>query len=144
MNVNSNNPPNIIKNLSESLSRHINNLSCDKTVFNNSKELFNNTLCNSGFDHRIKFQRPTENEDRSRNKNRGATNIGKNFCLLLDKHFPKANMLSKVFNRNNLKVSYSSMPNFASKVSSHNTKRSNEIIAKHPHHATPELKRLVN
>ena len=144
MNVNSNHPPNIIKNLTESISRRINKLPSDKTVFNNSKELFNNALSNSGFDHKIKFQPQTGNKDRSRNKNRGrkivwfnptysfnvVINIGKKFLLPLDKHFPKAHKLSKVFNRNNVKVSYSSMPNFASIINSHNRKKLNENIAK--------------
>ena len=97
--MNSNHPPNIIKNLPKSISRRVNKLSSDKTVFNNSKVLFNSTLSNSGFDHKIKFQPLTENKDRSLNKNRGqktawfnppyscnvATNI--KFLLLLDKHF---------------------------------------------------------
>ena len=144
INMKSNHPPNIIKNLPESISRHINKLSSDKTVFNNSKELFNNTLFISGFDHKIKFRLLTENKDRSRDKNRGrkivwfnppcscnvATNIGKKFLLLLDKQFPKPHKLSKVFNRNNVKVSYSSMPNFASTINSHNKKILNKNIAK--------------
>ena len=119
-------------------------MSSDKTVFKNSRELFNNALSNSGFDDKIKFQPLTENKDRSRNKNKGqkivwfnlpysynvATNIGKKFLLLLDKHFPKAYKLSKVFNRNNVKVSYSSIPNFASVINSHNKKILNENIPK--------------
>ena len=71
INVKSNHPPNIIKNFPKIISRRINKLSSDKTVFNNSKELFNNTLFNSGFDHKIKFQPLTENKDLSRDKNRG-------------------------------------------------------------------------
>ena len=53
-----------------------------------------------------------ENQDRKPNKKRGQkivwfnsaysrnvrTNIGKNFLLLIDKHFPNAHKLSKVFN----------------------------------------------
>ena len=116
----------------------------DKIVFNNSKELFNNALSNSGFDRKIKFQSLTENKDCSRNKNRVwknlwfkplsscnvAINIGKKFLFLLDKHFPKPRMLSKVFNRNNVKVGYSSMPNVASIINAHNKKILNENIAK--------------
>ena len=60
-----------LKNLPESISQRINKLSSDKTVFNNSKKLFNNALSNSEFDHKIKFYPLTENKDRSRNKNRG-------------------------------------------------------------------------
>ena len=55
INVNYNHPPNIIKNLPESISQRINKLSSDKVVFNNSKDLFRNALSNSGFDHKIKF-----------------------------------------------------------------------------------------
>ena len=50
--------------------------------------------------------------------------------LLLEKHFPKVHMVNKVFNRKNVKVSYSSMPNFASIIIFHNKKILNEIIAK--------------
>ena len=55
INVKSNHPPNIIRNIPECISRRINKLSSDKIVFNNSKELFNNALSNNGFDHKIKF-----------------------------------------------------------------------------------------
>ena len=110
--MNSNHQPNIIKNLPESISQRINELPSDKTVFNNSKELFKNALSNNVFDHKIKFQPLTKNKDRIRNKNRGrkivwfnppykcnvATNMGKKFLLLLDKHFPKAHDLNRVFN----------------------------------------------
>ena len=68
--MNSNHPPNIVKNLPESISQRINKLPSDKTVFNNAKEIFDNDLSNSGFDHKIKFQLLTENKDRSRNKNK--------------------------------------------------------------------------
>ena len=119
-------------------------MSSDKTVFDNSKELFNHALSNSGFDHKIKFQPLTEKKDRSRSKSRGrknvwfnpayscnvATNIGKNVLLLLDKNFPKAHKLNKVLNRNNVKMSYSSMPNFDSIINSHNEKILNENIVK--------------
>ena len=62
INENSNHPPNIIQNLPESISRRANKLSSGKTVFNNSKVLFNNSLSNSGFGHKIKFQSLTENK----------------------------------------------------------------------------------
>ena len=50
--------------------------------------------------------------------------------MLLDKHFPKAHKLSKVFNRNDVKVSYNSMPNFASIINSYNKKILNENFVK--------------
>ena len=58
------------------------------------------------------------------------SSIGETFLLLLDKHFPKAHKLSKAFNQNNAKVSYSSMPNFASTINSYNKRILNENIGK--------------
>ena len=69
INVKSNHPPNIIKNLPESISRRINKLSFDKSVFDNSKDLYNNALYNSGFKDKIKFD-PDFNKNISRSKNR--------------------------------------------------------------------------
>ena len=70
-NVNSNHPPHTIKNLPESISQHI-KLSSDKTIFNNSKQLFKNTFppvdlaIKSCFSHslKIKITATTKSEDR--------------------------------------------------------------------------------
>ena len=50
------------------------------------------------------------------------TNIGKTFLKLIDKHFPKTNKFHKIFHRNNVKVSYSCLPNFANMIKSHNNR----------------------
>ena len=42
--------------------------------------------------------------------------------ILLDKHFHKNHKLHKIFNQNNVKVSYSCIPNVSSIVNSHNQK----------------------
>ena len=135
-----NHPPNIIKKLPESFSRHINKLSSDKSVFDSSKDLYNNALSSSGFKAKIKSN-PDFNKNISRNKNRKrkiiwfnppyssnvSTNIGKSFLTILDRHFPKSHKLCKIFNGDNVKISYSSFPNFASIINSHNKKISNNI-----------------
>ena len=114
----------------------MNRFSSNKTVFSNSKQLFNNALSYSGFDHKMKFQPITENKDHSHNKNRGwkivwfnppyscnvPTNIDRKILLLLDKHFPKAHKLC-------FQLQHSSMPNFASITNAHN-KILNENIMK--------------
>ena len=41
-----------------------------------------------------------------------STNIGENLFSLLGKHFPKTHQFHELFNRNNLKVSYSFLSNF--------------------------------
>ena len=134
--VNSNHPPNIIKNLPDSISKCINKLSSDEHVFNGTKDLCNNALKNSGYKQDIKFQHNVSVEAQKRKNNRGckiiwfnppcscsvATDIGKKFSLLLDKHFPKTHEFFKIFNWNNVKVSYSSMPNISSIIKSHSKK----------------------
>ena len=50
------------------------------------------------------------------------TNIGKVFLSLVNRHFTKDNKLKKVFNRNNVKVSYSTMRNVATIINSQNKK----------------------
>ena len=98
INLKLNHSPNIIRNLPESISRRINKLSSDKSVFDNSKDFFNNALARSGFKDNIKFNSDF-NKNISRNKNRKrkiilfyppyssnvSTNIGKNFLTILDR-----------------------------------------------------------
>ena len=48
------------------------------------------------------------------------TNIEKTLLRLIGKHFPKTNKFHKIFNRNNVKVSYSCLPNFAKIIKSQN------------------------
>ena len=52
--------------------------------------------------------------------------MAKSFLQLVDKHFPRSHKLHKVFNRNNLKISYSCMTNMANIIKSHNQKILNE------------------
>ena len=44
------------------------------------------------------------------------------FLKLIDKHFPKGSKLHKLFNKNNVKVSYSCMNNMNAIIKSHNQK----------------------
>lgn len=50
------------------------------------------------------------------------TDVGRSFLKLIDKHFPPHHKYHKLFNRNNVKVSYSCMQNVKSIINSHNTK----------------------
>ena len=59
VNILSNHPPNIIKNLPGNISERIDYLSADKTIFNKSNDLFNNALVESGFEIRLHFKNST-------------------------------------------------------------------------------------
>ena len=49
-----------------------------------------------------------------------ATNVAKTFLTLIDEHFPKNKRLSKLFNRNTIKVSYSCLPNVKQTIFNNN------------------------
>ena len=73
INIISNHPPNIIKNLPNNISERINTLSADETTFNKSKDLYNNAFGEKGFKHKITFQKqsntsPVTNNTKSRKR----------------------------------------------------------------------------
>ena len=45
----------------------------------------------------------------------------------MGKHFPKTHQLHKLFNRNNVKVSYRSLPNFGSVINGHDKHILNDV-----------------
>ena len=50
------------------------------------------------------------------------TNIGEQFLNLVQKHFPEENKFHQIFNKNNVKVSYSCNQNMANIIRKHNNK----------------------
>ena len=55
-------------------------------------------------------------------------NIGRYFLHLLDKHFNRDNPLSRIFNRNTVKISYSCTKNMYNTLSNHNRRLLNERV----------------
>ena len=49
-----------------------------------------------------------------------SANLGRYFLDLVDKHFPPHHKLSKIYSRNNTKISYSFMPNMKLIINIHN------------------------
>ena len=98
--------------------KRISNLSCNENEFNKAKPLYKSALKSSGFNYSIKFKAPAENARRNRNRKviwfnppyslNVKTNIGKVFLKLVRKHCPIPQKLSKIFNLNTIKISYSS------------------------------------
>ena len=54
------------------------------------------------------------------------TNIGKEFLQILKECFPKGNVLNKIFNTNNTKISYSCLPNMARRFKKMNIRKMND------------------
>ena len=132
INVLSNHPPNIIKQLPKSIEQRINNNSCNKQVFENASEHYNNILKECGYKRMINFLPNKEKGNRNRSRNiiwynppyskNVDTNVGKIFLKLLKKHFGKNHRYHKIFNKNNVKISYCCMSNIKNIINSHNKK----------------------
>ena len=89
-------------------------------------------LKSSEFNYRMKFEAFVENARQNRNSNviwfnppnslNVNTNIGKVFLNLVRKHFPRSHKLSKTFNLNTIKISYSSMSSLKNLIKQQNSK----------------------
>ena len=98
-------------------------------------QIFNDAFKTSGYREGLQYVRSDISADRNR-RNRPRkiiwfnppysvnvqTNVARSFLCLIDKHFPRSHSLHKIFNRNNVTVSYSCMSNMAKIIKSHNAK----------------------
>ena len=128
---NSNHPQNIIKAIPKSINQRLCSISSDENQFKATTATFQDALNRADYDYNLQFETPQQNQNR-RNRKRNvtwynppfsknvATNIGRKFLQLVDKHFPKNSTLHKIFNRNTLKVSYSCMDNMGKIIDAHN------------------------
>ena len=86
----------------------------------------------SKLDHKLTYQKHDQKKDNSQQRKRQiiwfnpqysknvTTKVGKFFLNLIDKHFPLHYKFHKFFNRNNVKISYSFLPNIKSIINAHN------------------------
>lgn len=135
----SNHPPQILKNLPNAIGKRLSEISSDEDIFSEAATPYEEALRESGFTGDLHFtehsphaqKKPTRKRCRnilwfnppfSKNVR---TNVGRRFLQLVCKHFPKSSRLSKIFNRNTLKVSYSCMPNVAAVIASSNKRLTN-------------------
>ena len=128
----SNHPPQVIKQLPNSINRKLIENSSNKAVFDASKNEYEEALLKSGYKSNLEFQKEISSEKKNRRRRRNIiwfnppfsqtvkTNVARLFLRLLDKHFPRLHILRKLFNRNTIKVSYSCMENVAQIIKKHN------------------------
>ena len=131
--VQSNHPKSIIQNIPLSVNKRLSMISSNKEVFDAAVPPYQEALRNSGHTFELNYTPTVISEKRRKRQRRIVyfnppfslnvrSNIGADFLNLINKHFPKSNPLSKIINRNTVKVSYSCMPNLKQKVSQHNKK----------------------
>ena len=131
INKQSNHPHQIIKNLPEMINRRICEISCNEEEYKKAKPTYKNALEKSGFNEEMSFKK-YEKVKRKRKRNvmyfnppfskSVKTNVGNEFLKLVSKHFPVSHKYRSLFNKNNLKISYSCMTNVGNIIKAHNAK----------------------
>ena len=128
----SNHPLIIKKQLPIMLAKRLSNLSCNHEEFAKAIPEYEEAMRRSGHKSEIKYETsPHPNKRRSRKRKiiwfnppyseHVCTNIGREFRRLLTKNFPPTHRLHKICNNNNnVKLSYSCIPNMANLISKHN------------------------
>ena len=137
INTGSNHPPHILKEIPKMIEKRISMLSSNEKIFKNSIGPFREALIQSGYQvqegskNELKYTPITKRRNR---KSRPTiwfnppynlsvkTNVGAKFLYLITKHFPKGHKLRSLFNRNTVKLSYSTTRNMGSHYSNHNRK----------------------
>ena len=127
----SNHPPSIIKQLPLSVERRLSKLSSNEKIFSNSILIYQEALIKAGYNHKLTYQKHDQKKDNPQQRKRQiiwfnppysenvTTKVGKFFLSLIDKHFPPHHKLHKLFNWNNVKISYSCLPNIKSIINAH-------------------------
>ena len=148
INVNSNHPKNIIKQIPKAVNLRIGKLSANEKIFKESSKKYIDALKNSGFKEDYRYLKEVitneitkeNNTYDQKNKSRkrkiiwfnppfcklANIDVGKYFLRPIDKHFKQDNILHKIFNRKTLKISYSCTKNMSQIMNSHD----NELINK--------------
>ena len=140
----SSHPKNIIKQIPNIINQRLNKRSSNEENFLKTKKDYELIMKKCGYNDKLNFEK-TEQKTKTINKNKRKrkviwynppfcssvkTNIGREFINLVKKHFNKNNPLSKIFNKHNMRVSYSCMANLERLIKSHNQKilnKSNSI-----------------
>ena len=129
VNKKSNHSSNIIQMIPTSVNRRLSDISSDKDEFIASSQIYQNSLNEAGYDHKLIFEPRSEQR---RNRNRKIiwfnppfnkifyTNVGRKFIHIIKKNFPKGSKLHKIFNRNNVKINHSCMDNMEQVIDAHN------------------------
>ena len=123
-------PSAILKQIPKSVGQRVSSRSSSKGEFDKAAPLNNVAFKESAPFVEIDNQERKKNSKRNRHRNviwfnppyskNVETSFGKRFLKLLDDHFPKSHKLHKIFNRENVKMSYGCVDNIAQIIKKHN------------------------
>ena len=129
--VDSDHPPTVTKSVPKTVETRLSMCSSTKEIFEEVKVPYQQALKACG--HKVNLEyKPRAKKKRVRTRvvtyfnppfsKSVRTNIGRRFLQLIDKHFPAGSPLSKIMNRNCVKLSYSTTKNMKRHIDAHNRK----------------------
>ena len=135
MHKESNHPPSILRQIPLSIESRLSKHSSNEKIFKESAQIYQEALKKSGYDHQLIYQKSINNKKEGTKQRKRkiiwfnppysknvVTKVGNHFLKLINKHLPRNHKLYKLFNKNNVKVSYSCMPNIKNIINTHNKK----------------------
>ena len=132
INAKSNHPPAVLKQIPVMIADRLSCNSSNQHEFHKAKSAYEKALEESGFEQKLLYNQNGNKKRRKRSRNviffnppynaSVKNNVGNLFLRMVLKHFPAGHKYRSLFNRNNLKLSYSCMPNIANIIQAHNSK----------------------
>ena len=140
VNIGSNHPSQVFKHIPNGIEHRLSINSSNIDIFEQSKQDYEKELKDSGYNIKLSYKNNTETSNTYKRKNRPrrilwftppynmevVDKLGSEFFKLLKRNFPVTNPLNKIFNKNNIKLSYSCMPNINSIINKSNTIKLNK------------------
>ena len=111
INIKSNHPPHIIKQLPASINRRISDNSCNEHEFKKAKPIYDDALKSNGYTKLLSFNKHRHPVRPRRNRQRNTiwynppfsksvkTNIGRTFLKVIFRHFPRHHIYHSLFNK---------------------------------------------
>ena len=136
VNIKSNHPPAVLKQIPKSVNRRLVQNSSNEGVFHKNTLAFQKALEKSGYKFKLEFSKELKEEiirgkpkNRTRNKiwftppynKQVRTNVGRLFIEIIKKHFPKGNKLHPILNINSIKLGYCCTDNLGKIIKNHNS-----------------------
>ena len=155
INISSNLPPQIIKQLTQNIPERLSRNSSSAEIFEQSKLHYEEALKKYGHKAKLQYIQQNLQQNNTRRRTRKIiwfnppfslnvkTNRAEMFLQLIDTHFPSANKLHIIFNRNTVKVSYSCTQNILQIIKGH-TKKVTQIKQQHQLECNVALKPNVH
>ena len=131
----SNHPPSILRQIPLSIESRLSKHSSNEKIFKESTQIYQEALKKSGYNHQLTHQKSSSNKNKDTKRRKRkiiwfnppysknvSTKVGNQFLKLINKHFPRHHKFYKLFNKSNVKVSCSCMPNMKNIINTHNKK----------------------